>query len=132
MSAPQHESAFLSRLRRALVDDVQAELQLAMRVGMLQAAGRSRGQVAEKLGASRSDLQAAYSRLDRAASETGGLLRGEQEVARALRRGVARVETARSATQRAPRAERARKASEIPRNMADEAISAVAPGLRSG
>jgi hypothetical protein len=48
-------------------------------------------------------------------SETG-LLRGEQEVARALRRGVARFETTRSASQRAPRAKRARTAAETPRN----------------
>jgi hypothetical protein len=66
MPPPTPESAFLSRLRRALVDDVQAEIQLAMRVGVLRAAGRSYGQIAETLGLSRSDLQAAYSRLERA------------------------------------------------------------------
>ena len=54
-------------MTRALVDDAEAEVTLAMRVGVLQAAGRSRGQIAETLDASRSDLQAAYSRLERAA-----------------------------------------------------------------
>jgi hypothetical protein len=56
-----------SALRRALLDDAQAEIQLAMRVGLLRVAGRSRGQIAEKVGASRSDLQAAYTRIERAA-----------------------------------------------------------------
>jgi hypothetical protein len=67
MSPQQPESRFLRDLRRARVDDVQAEIQLAMRVGVLRAAGRSRGQIAERLGASSSALQAAYTRLERAA-----------------------------------------------------------------
>jgi hypothetical protein len=57
---------FVHALRRALWEDAQAEIQLAMRVGLLGAAGRSRGQIAERRSASRSDLQAAYTRLDRA------------------------------------------------------------------
>ena len=65
MTAPEHP--FLRTLHRALLDDAQAEIQLAMRVGVLRAAGRSRGQIAEKLGASCSDMQAAYTRLERAA-----------------------------------------------------------------
>jgi hypothetical protein len=54
-------------------------------------------------------------------------LRGEQEVARALRRGVARFETTRSASQWAPRAKRARIAAKTPeivaRNGPNEGIS---------
>jgi hypothetical protein len=64
---PTPQSPFLRALRRALVEDAQAEIQLAIRVGVLQAAGRSHGQIAEKLDASRSDLQAAHARLERAA-----------------------------------------------------------------
>jgi hypothetical protein len=75
MTATKPESAFLRALRRALVDDAQAEIALAMRVGVLRAAGRSRGQIAEKLGASSSDLQAAHTRLERAARK---LDRGER------------------------------------------------------
>jgi hypothetical protein len=67
VSSERPEHPFLRDLRRALVHDAQAEIQLALRVGVLQAAGRSPAQVAEKLGASRSDLQAAHARLERAA-----------------------------------------------------------------
>jgi hypothetical protein len=67
LSSERPEHPFLRTLRHALVEDAQQEIALAMRVGVLQAAGRSRGQIAEKLDASRSDLQAAHARLERAA-----------------------------------------------------------------
>jgi hypothetical protein len=66
LSAERPEHPFLRDLRRALVADAQAEIVLAMRVGVLRAAGRSHVQIAEKLDASRSDLEAAHTRLERA------------------------------------------------------------------
>jgi hypothetical protein len=61
------ESAFVRSLRRALVEDAQPEIELALRVGAMQALGYSRFQITERLGASRIDMLRACERLERVA-----------------------------------------------------------------
>jgi orotate phosphoribosyltransferase-like protein len=69
MSPPrQPESAFLRHLRRALVEDVRAEIDLALRVAELRSPGLTRAQVAERLDVSEDALRSAYGLLDRTAA----------------------------------------------------------------
>jgi hypothetical protein len=57
----------IRELHRALVADVQAEIQLALKVGTLTAMGFRRYEVARLLGASPADFKLAVERLQRVA-----------------------------------------------------------------
>ena len=65
MATPQ--SGFLRRVRGALVDDFRTELDLALRVAVLEAAGHKRAEIAQRLGVDPLDVRAASARLRRAA-----------------------------------------------------------------
>jgi hypothetical protein len=66
MSPPQQpESPFLRALRRALVEDVRAEIEFALRVNVLAERGHTHGQIAARLGASTAAVHVAAERLRR-------------------------------------------------------------------
>jgi hypothetical protein len=61
-------SEFLSRLRRALIQDLEPEIKLAQQVAVLQAAGYRRSEIARQLAtASAPALRIAEARVKRAA-----------------------------------------------------------------
>jgi hypothetical protein len=59
------DSAFVRSLRRALVEDVRAEIELALRVHVLAERGYTHGQIAARLGASTAAVHVAAERLRR-------------------------------------------------------------------
>lgn len=61
------EHPFVRGLHRALVEDVHADIQLALKVGTLLAGGFSRAEVARLTNAEPAELRAAYARLERIA-----------------------------------------------------------------
>jgi DNA-binding CsgD family transcriptional regulator len=70
------ESAFVRSLRRALVEDVRAEIELALRVNALAGRGYTNGQIAARLGASTAAVHVAVERLRRVRSTTSMPLPG--------------------------------------------------------
>lgn len=63
----QPSSAFLRSLRRALLEDFEAELVLACKIAVLSAAGYRRAEIARVLNAPQASLRAAELRVKRAA-----------------------------------------------------------------
>jgi hypothetical protein len=61
------ESPFLRALRRALVEDVRAEIEVALRVHLLAARGHTHRQIAERLDVPKDEIRSACGLLHRAA-----------------------------------------------------------------
>lgn len=66
-SVTQPPSAFLAGLRKALLADFEAELVLASKYGVLQAAGYRRSEIARMLDAGPAAIRDAEQRVQRAA-----------------------------------------------------------------
>jgi 2-keto-4-pentenoate hydratase len=66
MQATAIHSPFLLRLRRALIEDLEPELLLALKVATFQAAGHRRSEIARLVDASAPALRVAEARVKRA------------------------------------------------------------------
>jgi len=59
-------SLFLWEMRRAILRDLEPEITLALKVGVLMAAGHRRAVIAERTGATPAELRVAVARVKRA------------------------------------------------------------------
>lgn len=66
---PRPEHPFVRGLRRKLTEDVQPEIQLAVRVGVMSALGVSRTEIGRRVGVSPAELKRAFERLERVAPQ---------------------------------------------------------------
>jgi hypothetical protein len=69
LSSERPEHPFLRTLHRALVEDVRAEVEVALRVAEFRSRGLTRAEVAERLDVSEDEIRSACGLLHRAANE---------------------------------------------------------------